>query len=273
MNNLARLPHVRNEIGGEGSTAQDSDIVRAIERASRFAESFCGRSFVATVKTLYTQRHPRSPASELLLPADLVSITSLTVDDDANGTYELTLVEDTDFWVEREVDDDTNTPIVSLVLDPDAATVQINSWPTRRRAVKITGVWGYSYELESSTLTTNGALTAAGTSVTVSASAASLIYPGDTIVVESEQMEVTAVSTVTLTVVRGINGTTAATHDTGKTVYIRRYPRDVERAVSADAARYLWWASRGMMDSSASMREPWPMIRDSLLSYKRWEVA
>jgi hypothetical protein len=260
-------------MNAEGSTAQDSDIVRAIERASRFAETFCGRSFVATTKTLYAQRHPRACPSELLLPADLVSITSVTVDDDANGTYEITLVEDTDFWVERENDGDTDTPIVALVLNPDAATVQISSWPTRRRAVKITGLWGYSYELESSTLTTNGSLTAAATSITVSATAASLIYPGDTIVVESEQMEVTAVATVTLTVVRGINGTTAATHATAKTVYIRRYPRDVERAVSADAARYMWWASRGMMDQASVMREPWPAIRDSLQNYKRWAVA
>lgn len=271
MNNLCRLAHVRNEMNAEGTNAQDADIVRAVERASRFAESFCHRNFHATFGVRYVRRHPRACASELLLPEDLATLSEVRVDEDGDDTYELTLVENTDYWVERDNDLDSNTPIMQLVLNPNGT--QLSSWPTRYRAVKLTGLWGYSYELESSTLTTNGALTAVATSVTVSASAANLIYPGDTIVVESEQMEVTAVSTVTLTVVRGINGTTAATHDTAKTVYLRRYPRDVERAVSADAARYLWWASRGMLDTGASMREPWPMIRDSLLAFKNYEVA
>ena len=271
MNNLCRLAHVRNEINAEGTTAQDSDLVLAVERASRFAESFCHRNFHATYGARYVQRHPRACPSELLLPEDLATLSEILVDEDGDDTYEITLVENTDYWVERDNDLDSNTPIVQLVLNPNGA--QLSSWPTRYRAVKITGLWGYSYELESSTLTTNGAPTAAGPSVTVSSSAASLIYPGDTIVVESEQMEVTAVSAMTIAVVRGINGTTAATHATAKTVYIRRYPRDVERAVSADAARYHWWASRGMMDTGASMREPWPMIRDSLLAFKNYEVA
>ena len=271
MNNLARLPHVRDELNAEGSTADDSMIVRAVERASRFAESFTGRQFVATSGTVYAHRHPRACPDELLLPEDMATLTSVTVDDDGDDTYELTLAENTDFWIEREDDLDTNTPIVRLRLNPNGT--QLSRWPTARRSVKLIGLRGYSYELESSTLTTNEELDATETDVTVSASAASLIYPGDTIVVESEQMAVSTVSTVTLTVVRGINGTTAATHDTAKTVYIRRYPRDVERVVSADAARYMWWASRGMMDQTSIMREPWPAIRDSLRNYKAWAVA
>lgn len=273
MNNLARLEHVKPLLNAEGTTAEDGAIDREIERASRFAERFCGRSFVARYGIRYLERHPRECPETLTIFEDLASITTLLVDDDANGTYELTLVENTDFWVERENDLDTNTPITLLRLNPDATTIQIYSWPTRKRAIKLTGLWGYSYELEDTTIDTAEALDTSETDVTVSATAASLIFPGDTIVIDSEQMAVTAVASVTLTVVRAINGTTAAAHDTAASVYVRRYPRDVERAVAADAGRMLWWAARGMQDQAGVMREPWPLIRDALRGFKQWAVV
>jgi hypothetical protein len=271
MNNLARLPHVRNELNASGTTSQDDDIVRAVERASRFAETFTGCDFVARLATRHLNRHPRACERELRLSQGLASITTLTVDDDGDDTYELTLAETTDYFVVREREGDSNTPIVRLDLNPNGT--QLSAWPTAKRAIKIVGLWAYSYELEDALVDTAEELDASETDITLDLTAAALIYPGDTIVIESEQMEATTVSTVTLTVVRGINGTTAATHVTNSDVYVRRYPRDVERAVSADASRFLWWASRGMQDQAGAMREPWPMIRDSLLSFRRWTVG
>ena len=58
-----------------------------------------------------------------------------------------------------------------------------------------------------------------------------------TILVESEQMFVTAVATNTLTVKRGVNGTTAATHATSKAVTAYEYPFPIVQACYLMTAR------------------------------------
>lgn len=286
MNNLARLGPVKaNEAGVAGTTSLDAVLTQTAEEVSREFEAETRRQFVAHYGIRYLQRHPRGCPTELVIFDDLASISALAVDDDGDGDYELTLVENTDYFVERENDLDPNTPIVLLRLNPDAATVQLYSWPERYRAIKITGLWGYSYELEDTTLDTNEALDASETDVTVSATAASLIYPGDTIVVDSEQMAVTAVSTVTLTVVRGINGTTAATHLTALSVYVRRYPRDVERAVSERTVGLRWDTQSGYQGMATLTGDPsgasgrtvdrasFARWRNTVKRYKDWSVA
>lgn len=57
----------------------------------------------------------------------------------------------------------------------------------------------------------------------------------------------------------------AAAHS-AKQLYIRRYPEDVERAVRADAARYLWRMAQGL-PSDGSFREMWPAIAMVANSY------
>lgn len=286
MNNLARLEHMKaDEAGVSGTTALDAVLERTCEQVSRDFEAETRRSFVARYGIRYLERHPRECPETLTIFEDLASITTLLVDDDANGTYELTLVENTDFWVERENDLDTNTPITLLRLNPDATTVQIYSWPTRKRAIKLTGLWGYSYELEDTTIDTAEALDTTETDVTVSATAASLIFPGDTIVIDSEQMAVTAVASVTLTVVRAINGTTAAAHDTAASVYVRRYPRDVERAVSERVVGLRWDVQSGYAGMASLTGDPsvsagrttdrasFARWRQAVKRYKDWRVA
>ena len=99
--------------------------------------------------------------------------------------------------------------------------------------LQLTCVRGYSYDTETTTLTgTVGNGTA--TTVTASADASAIIYAGDTIRIEDEQMYVSAVSTVSLTVERGVNGTTAAQHS-GKAISFRRYPRAIEEATKLRA--------------------------------------
>lgn len=281
MNNLARLGDVKRDPAGvSGTTALDATLEPLTEQVSREFERETGRDFVARLATRYLNRHPRACGRELRLSQDLASITTLTVDDDGDDTYELTLVESTDYFVVREREGDTNTPIVRLDLNPNGT--QIYSWPTAKRAIKIVGLWGYSYELEDALVDTAEELDASETDITLDLTAAALIYPGDTIVIESEQMEVTAVSTVTLTVVRGINGTTAATHVTNSDVYVRRYPRDVERAV-AERVVGLRWDSQGGYDAAVSLAGDtavrpagWAHYgrwRSAIEAYKRWAVG
>ena len=105
------------------------------------------------------------------------------------------------------------------------------------KAMKITGLWGYG-DGQSATPYTASSVTATvatttGTTVTVSAD--DVIEAGHTILVESEQMFVTAVGTGSFTATRGVNGTTAATHTT-KTISTYDYPAAIRRATLSEAA-------------------------------------
>ena len=289
MNNLCQLAKLKTDEAGVASTVALDDVLkRTADAVSREFERETGRSFVATYGARYLQRRLRAPGAELALDDDLATLTEVKVDEDGDGTYELTLAENSDYWVEREDDLDANTPIVLLRLNPNGT--QLSSWPSRRRAVKVTGYWGYSYETEATGLTINEAAgdganaDATETSITLSGDAEGTISPGDTVVVESEQMGVVSVAGPALTVVRGINGTTAATHANGVAVTVRRYPRDVEQAVAERVVGIRWDVQTGHAgmislggESEASgvsaVRASYARWRRAVNAYKRLEVA
>ena len=62
------------------------------------------------------------------------------------------------------------------------------------------------------------------TATSVSVTSASDFGPAQAILIDSEQMYITSISGNTLTVERGVNGTTAATHSGGATAYKFDYP-------------------------------------------------
>lgn len=62
---------------------------------------------------------------------------------------------------------------------------------------------------------------------------------GQTIIIGSEQMLVTNISSNNLTVTRALNSTTAVAHADNGDVYILRWPASVERATLIQAAR-IW---------------------------------
>lgn len=268
MNNLARLSHVKSDVAGVTGTTSDAVYERLIERVSREFEAECGRHFYAYSGTRYYQgRSMRSPA-RLLLPHDLISVSSLLVDEDGDDTYELTLAANTDYWLGPYEAAERGEPYWYIELNPNGT--QLGSWPRHPRAVKLAGLFGYGYELQAAGTLGAAISDTAGTSVTMTAGHS--VELGDTLIVESEQMYVSAVSTNTLTVTRGINGTTAATHANGTAVSIRRYPRDVEEAVMERAVG-LRWDSQGGYDMAA------PLVGDPAIgtgaraSYARWRRA
>ena len=76
-----------------------------------------------------------------------------------------------------------------------------------------------------------------------------------TLVLGSEQMDVTMVSGDAVTVTRAINGTTAASHTTADTLYVRRFPRPVEGAVRRRVAMNRWDQNLGYGAGSPAMEE------------------
>lgn len=252
MTNLARLSDVKAGMTGlTGTTAADGAILSLTSEVSSEFERATGREFRATLGTWYLAGNCRKPY-DLRLPFDLVSITSLKWASVTPGTYGVTLVEDTDFFVVR-LDDDENKPITKLEINPNSTLIA--AWPTARRALELVGMRGYNYELESTGLTLGSNMSDSDATLTTSASANTLIYPGDTLVIDDEQFEVTAVNNTTVTANRAINGTTAAAHTTADTLYVRRYPREVEEIVRERVAMRRWDQNMGYGGGSPTMEE------------------
>lgn len=116
----------------------------------------------------------------------------------------------------------------------------------------ITGIWGYNTDYANAwpTLTTLAAAitTTTATSITVvnvSAPDAYGITPaistGNLIMIDSEMLLVTATNTTTnvVTVTRGVNGSTAATHLNGANVQVWQVEPDISRVVARQAGMLL----------------------------------
>lgn len=231
MNNYARLSEVKRLSSGLNSTELDAVYLDAIEAASREFELRCHRHFYSKTATRYFDGNGKRNlrlTDESALLSDLLSITSLTVDDDDDGTYELTMVDGTDYrlW---PLNESPKTRIDLLTRG-----TQLSVWPKGQSTVKLVGKFGYSEDTESSGLTGTVATTN-GTTLTASDSATGVIEKGDTILIGTEQMYVSAVEGTAITVTRGVNGTTAATHS-AVAINIRRYPKDIEDIIAKRVA-------------------------------------
>lgn len=279
MNNLARLPHVRDELNSGSSTANDSDILRAISRASEFARSYTRRIFHTETATAYLNGNG---CTELWLGRaavepnrhDLFAATSIKVDNDQDGTYELTLAEGTDYWLYPDASGLAANRL-DLIVDRQTGP-QIYRWPKYRRSVQVIGRWGMTETTEAIIISgaqITGTLSdASDLSLVVSAAIANdEIAAGDVLFMGAEQTEVLSVNGTTVTLrTRGLNGTTAA-EQASVPVYLRTFPEDLSRAVAKDAARYLWKAAQGY--PSERPGGEWPMIRDAFDAYRMPEVA
>lgn len=250
MNHYIRLPDAKRNLGTTNSGG-DAEILLAAEQVSREIDDICQWPLFGYADTRYYQGRA---TCELWLPDAVTSISSLTVDDDGDDTYELTLAVTTDYFLEPSANAAKGLPYWRIDLNPNGT--QLSAWPTYKRGVKVTGIFGfYSTRLLSVTLNEgagdgNG-LDASETSVKLSATVATTLYAGDIIVIDSEQMYVTAVSTDTLTVERGVNGTTAATHSDGAAVRLVTLPAAVTDAAAKLLQRRQWDLASGSSGSIA----------------------
>lgn len=268
MNLYCRLSVAKKALGGFGTgTGQDAALLTALEQVSRELDALTARHFYARDgQTVYAAQWGRDP-SKLWLPVDMVSISAAVADANNDGTYELTLAENTDYWTEPE-HRETHEPIQWLYLDPNGT--QLGAWPKHRRAVKLTGVTGFSRETELTGSLLVGAI-ASTTATSVPIDDGTDVEVGETIIVDSEQMHVSAITANTLTVVRGINGSTAATHLDDSIVYRRRYHRIVEAACAMKLAREFRGAQVGHNSpigadniGAGSMYPSYPMLMDKI---------
>lgn len=234
MPNLyATLGAFKAEIG-KTTTGDDAVLLRALERASREADAIAGSQGIVK-RHFYSELATRTfdgDGTARIAIDDLVSVdTSLKVDQDGDGTYETTLAATTDYWLMPD-NPVANTPYTHVELNPYSSV--LTRFLCARKLVQIIGRFGYSNETEASG--TLGAAIANGTDTAVTMTAGHGLTGGETIVIQTEHLYVSAVATDALTVVRGVNGTTAAAHNNGTAVTRRRFPRLVEEAVIVRAA-------------------------------------
>ena len=216
---------------GISDTADDESLLSELEIASRFLEgpSGCNRFFYVKTDTRYYS--PVNSGRLLIDDADLLSITSLKTDEDDDFDYDYTWAT-TDYFLEPL----NRIPKWKITVKPNGSY----SFPCGTNTVQIVGSWGYG-DGESATpyidseTNTNEALDASETEIDTLDG--TKFAAGMTLLVESEQMYVTATAGNTPTVKRGVNGTTAATHDTNKDIYIYRYPEGIKKACLLLAAK------------------------------------
>jgi hypothetical protein len=281
MNGLCRLSHVKADIAGTaGQTAIDATYLRAIDEVSEeFRTETQGRRFHSWVATRVLAVPYPCEANEfgrqLWLKEDLLSVDSLKVDFDLDNVYELTLTEGSDFDLWNDEQD--GQPYFRI--DLRYLAPNLVRFPAGPRRVQLTGLWGYSNETEDTGQQVEDAAGIDENDTTITVTSTADIDPGETLVIDDEQHYVSAVpSSTTLTVVRSINGTTAASHPKDTTIYRRRYPRDVEQAVKARVVGRRWDSQSGYAGSeilrgddtqgSSALRASYAQWRRTISNYR-----
>jgi len=221
---------------GISATTDDTMIRKQVEAASSAIDNYCNRIFVTQTATKYF-----NGANTLWIP-DLLSITTLKTDEDGDGTYENTYqvaTEPIDYYLYGVGLEDTLNTYPKIRIET-SVNGDYNGFATGcEHGVQIAGVWGYGDGISATpyvvdTTTTEG-LDAGEVAIDVT-SATNLSAGQLVLLVDSdtgktnEQIYIYSISSLTLTVERGVNGTTDQGHATSKTLYIYQYPSDIRQA-------------------------------------------
>lgn len=229
-------------------TSDDAKLARILEAVSRQIDRQCARRFYVETRTrVYTAR-----SSSYVRVDDILSVTSLKTDPDGDRTYP-------DTWATTDYDLDPSNaayesppqPYTRLCVTPHGTY----SFPARiPRGVQVVGSWGYYQALQRLTATAGAIASTSTTSVTVSAGTEFSI--GQTLLIDSEQLYVSGVSGTTLTVVRGVNGTTAATHGAASAIDVYTYPVIGEACLYQSALDRLGGSNPGGLAGGGDFEQP-----------------
>ena len=228
-----------------GWTSDAGVLRRVLESSSRRIDDYCeGGTFGAKTETrvfdigrgtlrnssqLFGYTNDVGELSSLnsgagIIPLDnwLISATTIT-------SYKQTARTENEVLAEGVTNDYllmpyNTTPKTTLKLNEDTS----KGFHGGQKTLTILGSWGYTNDTEEIT-DLNGAVSST-TATTVAVTSATNLSPAETILVDAEQMYITSISTNNLTVERGVNGTTAATHSDEDAVKSFLYPSEVVQA-------------------------------------------
>jgi hypothetical protein len=207
----------------------DAEVDAVLEAVSRQIDLYCARQFWPVVAT----RHYSPISSQRLLVDDLLSVSAVTLDLDWDRVYETALDSSSyDLLPFNAAQESPPAPYTRLEIRP-LTSLAFWSGP---RAVEIAGTWGYYDVRETVGTTLAEDLDDSETAMDVADGTA--VAVGQTLWIDSEAMFVSDVAANTLTVTRGANGTTAATHANGASLQRQTYPV-ISRAALLQGARLL----------------------------------
>jgi hypothetical protein len=249
----ATLDEANDQLTSGGSTkyATESAATKALklsvlDAVSRRIDFVCHRSqfgsgFGPRIGTNY---YDGDGSNTLLLHDDLLSLSAFTIAPVTAGTG-VSPVVTTDYFLGSS-SGYTGPPYRKVLLHGQGTPL---SFGAGARTVTCTGTWGYSNVTVTSSTTMALGFAASTTATTFTTSATPLIVPGMTLLVGTEQMYLTALSGTTATVIRGVNGSTAAVHaDTSAIAYYTYDPQVNE--VSRRLFQRRWKAREAGADGS-----------------------
>lgn len=218
-------------------TDNDTLLLATLENESRLVDAFCRRWFYSLTQTREISGNGKD---ELLLPHDLIAVVTLKEDEAGDGAYSTTWeAADYALWpfdADPTGGHDRSMPYLTLQVSKRSTGTK-SVFTAGQREFQLAARWGYWERTEAVATTVNGAHTDSATSLVVVDG--TKVEAGMTLLIGSEQLYVTAIATNTLTVERGVNGTTAAAISDGATISRYRYPAAIEQAVTMQASR-IW---------------------------------
>lgn len=125
-------------LGIDADTYADIAVDAAVSAASRAIDGYKGARYYATTETRYYTAASR--LQPRLYLGDLVSVSSVTVDTDDDGSYDTTWTEGTDFYLDPPNAALESLPKRELVLYERAG----RNFPDSQLAVKVTGSFGWA---------------------------------------------------------------------------------------------------------------------------------
>lgn len=237
----ATLADLKNYItdGGSSSlgTTNDTLLLAVLESVSAVIDDRCERSAFGSGfgPRTGTNKYDGRSTNKLRLRDDLLTVTSVLLRDYTASSGTQAPVADTDYYLLNAEATYSPGPYRTMLLHLQGIPIFGYGF----RVTEIAGTWGYQNVTVTLTATTSAISTTTTTSVTVSAGTE--FSAGQTLLSGTEQMYVSAVSGTTLTVVRGANGSTAATHGAAAAVAKYVYPGPV-REVCLRLALRRWKA-------------------------------
>lgn len=175
---LASAGSIRGSVLNDTLDRHISAVTREIDDA--IASNADGASFIPVTETRYFDGN----GLDHIWTPFLVSASTLKVDEDADGVYEITLAANTDYWLWPDNED------AKRRIDLNPESTQLGAFPSGRRRVELVGQFAYS-SLTTTAGTVTSGLAASAAATTFEASNGSLIGVGDCLLIETEQVFVT----------------------------------------------------------------------------------
>lgn len=221
------------------STYDDAVMLSVLESVSRRIDEWTGRGSGFGPR-IGTNKYDGDGSSCLWLKDDLASATPTVTVASATGGTGTSVTVNTDYYLQRGDGTYGDPPYRRLVLNGIGA---VRYFGSGLRTVSVASTWGYPSITRTLVPTLAEDLDDSETVIDVSALTG--ISPGMTLVIGSEQLYVSATTdsvTDSITVDRGVNGSTAAVHLTGAAISRYVYNAAVVDACNRIALRR--WRAR-----------------------------